>query len=380
MKPTSLIVAAVLVAAACSKEPDKAREAAVVVEGERVTLAEPDKAGFLKVVAVRKDSGGILRLPGRLVWNEDRTVRVFPQLGGRVTRIDVEIGATVKAGQALAILASPDFGLALAEERKARADVAVARKALLRNRELLEAGVIARKDWELSEADAARAEAEVDRTARRLATLGGDGGGAYTLRSPLAGTVVERNVNPGQEVRPDQPGAPLFVVTDPSGLWVQLDASESDLGKIKPGEPFSIEVRQYPGARFVGRLGHVADFVDPNSRTIKVRGEVANRDRRLKGEMFVTALIEVPAADVLRVPTQAVFLVGDKRYVFVEEGAGRYLRREIAAGPELGGWQEILSGLKEGERVITEGNLHLLRFFRPPPVAKETLMDPLATK
>ncbi|MBS1188347.1 MAG: Secretion protein HlyD [Rhodocyclaceae bacterium] len=364
MKQNLLVLCVLLALAACSEEIDRGKEDSIKVEGDRVILAEADKATFLKVAAVGKDMGSVLRLPGRLIWNENRTVRVFPQLGGRVVRIQAEIGAQVKAGQPLALLASPDFGQAHAETRKAQADLKLAKHTLERNRELLDAGVVARKELLQAEADAARAEAEADRAARRMALLGGEGDGSYTLRSPLAGVVVERNLNPGQEFRPDQPSAPLFVITEPSSLWIQLDAGEADLASLKPGTRFAIEVKQYPGERFQGVIRHVADFVDPASRTVKVRGEVANGDRRLKGEMFVTALIELPPTDTLHVPANAVFLAGDKRYVFVEEGAGRYRRQEVQVGPERDGRVDIHSGVRESDKVIAEGNLHLIKFFK----------------
>lgn len=370
MNCSRLLLPLIVALAACTGEPEKAKESAVKVVGELVTLTEPDKATFLKTETVRKDDGSDLRLPGRLVWNEDRTVRVFPQLGGRVQHIAVEIGTVVKVGQPLAALASPDFGQARAEAQKAIADRELSRKALERSRELLAAGVVAQKDFEQAEADAARSKAEAERATRRMAVLGGDGDGTYFLRSPLAGVVVERNLNPGQEFRPDQAGPPLFVVTDPSSLWIQLDASEADVAGLKPGETFAVEAKQYPGEQFKGTIRHVADFVDPDSRTIKVRGEVANGERRLKGEMFVTASIALPASNVLRVPAKAVFLMGDKRYVFVEQAPGRYLRREVQAGAEREGWLAVTSGVAEGEKVITEGNLHLTRFFKPVAAAK----------
>lgn len=363
MKRKLLYISIALLLAGCGAEPESSKEASIKVEGDHVILAEADKATFLKLAAVQKDQGSILRLPGRLVWNEDKTVRVVPQLGGRVLRIQAEVGATVKAGQALAVLASPDYGQALADERKAQADLQQGKQALERNRELHAAGIVAEKDWQLAQADALRFQAEANRAAQRLATLGGAGDGSYTLKSPLAGVVVERNLNPGLEFRPDQATAPLFVVTDPTRLWIQLDAGEADLAVLKSGEPFSIEIKQYPGERFAGQIRHVADFVDPASRTIKIRGEVANADRRLKGEMFVTALIDLPASNLLRVPSKAVFLMGDKRYVFVAEAPGRYLRREVQAGAERDGLIDVRDGLKETDQVVVEGNLNLIKFF-----------------
>ena len=370
MKLTPILLSLSLALAGCSAEPEAKKQAAFKVDGERITLSEPDKATFLKLATVERDPGGVLRLPGRLVWNEEKTVRVFPQLGGRVQSLAVDVGDTVKTGQALAVLNSPDYGQALADARKARAEAQVALQALERSRQLREAGVIAEKDWQQAEAAAVAAKAEGERAGRRLAGLGGEADGSYVLRSPLAGVVVERNLNPGMEFRPEQATTPLFVVTDPASLWIQIDAGEADLAHLQKDEPLLIESRQYPGERFKGVIRHVADFVDPTTRTIKVRGEVPNAERRLKGEMFVNALVELPATQALRAPATAVFLSGDKRYVFIEEAVGSYRRQPVRCGTERDGWIE-LEGVKQGDKVVVEGNLHLLRFFKPQAADKQ---------
>lgn len=371
MKLSPLLITLLLALAGCSAEPEAQKAAAVKVDGDLALLAEPDKATFLKLATVERDKGGLLRLPGRLVWNEEKTVRVFPQVGGRVQSIAVDVGNPVKVGQTLAVLSSPDYGQALADARKARADAQVAAQALERNRVLREAGVVAEKDWQQAEAAAIAAKAEAERASRRVAGLGGEGDGTYALRSPLAGTVVERNLNPGQEFRPDQSGSPLFVVTDPGSLWIQVDAGEADLSKLKKGEPLLIESKQYPGERFKGVIRHVADFVDPNTRTIKIRGEVPNADRRLKGEMFVNALVELEPTAALRAPAAAVFLFGNKRYVFIEEAPGRYRRQAVEAGAEREGLIDLMAGVKEGDKVVIEGSLHLLKYFKPAAAAEK---------
>jgi cobalt-zinc-cadmium efflux system membrane fusion protein len=367
MKRHLTSLAVILALAACGNEPEPAKVAAVQIEGDRAILSEPDKADFLKSAVVERDQGSTLRLPGRLVWNEDHTVRIVPQVGGRIQKINVEIGSEINVGQILATLSSPDFGQAQADARKAQADQQLAKQALERQRELHAAGVVADKDWQQTQAEAVRAQAEADRASRRLAGLGGASDGSYTLRSPLAGIVVERNLNPGLEFRPEQSSDPLFVVTDPTSLWLQLDAGEADLAALKAGEKISLQVKQYPNERFAGVIRHIGDFVDPTTRTVRVRGEVPNPDRRLKGGMFATALIDLPPTQALLVPVAAGFLVGEQRYLFVEEATGRYILRAIQAGPERDGRIEILSGIGEGEKVVIEGNLHLIKFFKSLP-------------
>src|SRR4029077_1181604 len=111
---------------------------------------------------------------------------------------------------------------------------------------------------------------------------------------PLDGFVVEKSVTPGQEVRPDQMlanmpqyTAPLFVVTDPSRLWIQIDATEVDMAFLRPGCEFTFTSRAFPGQGFTGRVDTVSEFIDPATRTIKVKGSVDNSSRLLKAEMFV---------------------------------------------------------------------------------------------
>lgn len=365
MKFPSIALLVLAILQGCAPEPEGQKALAVQVDRDIATLADAEKASFLKVAPVTKDEGGWLRLPGRLVWNEEKTVRILPQLAGRVQTIHADVGATVKAGQVLATLTSAEHGQALSDAQKAKADAHVALQALERYRSLREAGVVAEKDWQQAESGALGARAEAERTARRLSALGGTVEGNYALRCPLPGIIVERNVNPGLEFRPEQTTSPLFVVTDPGSLWMQIDASEADLGRLKPGESVRIESRQYPGIPFSGVIQHIADFVDPTTRTIKVRAQVANPDRRLKGEMFVTALIALEPGNALRIPAGALFLFGDKRHVFVAEGAGRYRLQAVQAGAEREGLIDILSGLQAGEQVVTEGNLHLLKYFKP---------------
>ena len=122
MKRHLTCLAVIIALAACGSEPEPEKVAAVKTEGDRAILSEPDKADFLKTAVVERDQGSTLRLPGRLVWNEDHTVRIVPQVGGRVQKITVEIGSEVKAGQILATLSSPDFGQAQADARKAQAE------------------------------------------------------------------------------------------------------------------------------------------------------------------------------------------------------------------------------------------------------------------
>ena len=354
----SFCVAATM--AACQRAPEEAADTEASVAGDTVTLHQGTEG---IVTAVADAVGGrVLQLPGRLVWNEEATVRVFSPFAGRVLRIAAQPGDSVAAGQVLAEFSSSDYGAAQADARKATALFTLARKARDRNHDLLEHGVVAAKDAEQAESDFANAEAENARAQARL-KLAGDNGGAvdqrYVLRSPIAGVVVDRALNPGQEVLPDQSGAPLFVVTDPETLWVRLDAQEAELRGLHKGEEFVLRCGEYPDEHFPGALTQIADFVDPVTRSVSLRGRVANPGRRLKAEMYVSAGLSMPGAAPVAVPASAVFLVGNQRHVFIAKSPTQFERRDIVTDEESQGLVPVESGLAAGERVVTEGALYL---------------------
>lgn len=324
---------------------------------------------LLGVAEVRPAKELIVDLPARLVWNEERTQRVYPPFAGRVAAIRADLGQSVKAGAPLALLASPDFGQAQADTAKAQADQVLAQQALARQRELFEAGIVARKDLEQTEADAARARAEVARAAARTSLYGGSAAvnQQLAITAGMGGVVVERNLNPGQEVRPDQsgPGAPaLFVVTDPSTLWVQIDARESDLASMRPGDAFTLQVPAYPGETFSGRVTATADAIDPNTRTIKVRGLVPNADRRLKAEMLATARVSESRSTGVVVPAEAVTLNGTAHTVFVQRDAGVFEPRSVTLGHEGPREVVVATGLAAGDKIVTQNVLLLARQFQ----------------
>jgi len=372
MKPPSLILALVpaLLAGCQPSSGPPGGAPASRVEGEKIVLPEgsPHWAS-LTLEPVEPVKPCPLTLNGRLIWDDNVTVRVFSAFAGRVRQILVEPGQTVAQNDPLAMIASPDYGQAQADARKAASDFILAQRTLNRVLELFEHGAAPQKDVQSAEADFARAELEKLRTAERLKLYGGNTNTidqVYELKSPLGGVVVEKNINPGQEVRPDQMlanapqlFAPLFVVSDPSHLWIQVDANEQDLPKFKPGQRLVIRSRAFPDQEFNGRVDVIADSLDPVTKIIKVRGSVDNRSRLLKAEMYVTVELTGDAAAGMDVPSKAVFSKGVKNYVFLEESRGEFSRKEIKAGPAHDGRTLILDGLQLGQRVVTEGCLLL---------------------
>jgi cobalt-zinc-cadmium efflux system membrane fusion protein len=363
------LVACALALGACSKAAsDKSLPPARVEKDSVVFEPSSPQIGSIQSADVVPQREVVVKLNGRLVWNEDRTVRVFSPYSGRVVSIVARPGDRVKPGQALAVLASPDLGSAQSEARKAEQDALLASKSLARVQELYDAGVAPAKDLQAAQADAARTAAERTRTQEKLklysrATHSGDltVDQQLELRTPIAGVVVERNLNPGQELRTDnqQADKPQFVVSDPTRLWFVLDVAEKDLADVRPGVAVRIGAASLGDDRVEGRIVHVADVVDPQTRTVKARGTIERADPRLKAEMFVTAELTVPSAKGLLVPSRAIYLRGEQYFAFIDAGNGRYVRRAVKVGAAGDGNQLVLAGLGVGDKVVVDGTLLL---------------------
>ncbi len=358
---------------ACQDKPEPVAAAPLpIIENQQLRYpAQHPQLPLLVTEPARAASQFEVELPARLVWNEERTQRIYPAFAGRVIRMAADVGQRVGAGQVLAELASPEFGAAQADTTRAQADARLATQALQRQRELFEAGVVARKDLEQAEAEATRAQAEVARAQARTRLYGSSAGvnQLLGLRSDMAGTVVERNLNPGQELRPDNAQAPLFVVTDPSHLWVQIDAQEADLRDLRPGAKVQLLVPALGGQAFEATIRTVTDQIDPASRTIKVRATVSNPERLLKSEMLAKVRYARAVGQSVEVPASAVFLRDKAHYVFVQPSPGVFEPRDVTVLVE--GSQKVLlaQGLQVGERVVVQNGLLLARELR---IARET--------
>ena len=361
-------------AAATANDKDEPSAGDVRVVGNELTMPPTDpRMRQLVTIAAAPSLTDSLRVPGRVVWDDDATVRVFSPLAGRVERVVATVGQQVKAGDVLAWIAAPEYGQAQADAHRATTDLTLARRTVDRTRDLLEHGVAARKDLESAEADLERARTEQERTIARLAMYGADTSGSnrsFPLRTPLAGQVVERTLTPGQEVRPDQMlanapqlFAPLFVITNPARAWVILDVPERELPFISNGAALSIQPSAWPNRTLAGRVTFIAGGIDPATRTLKVRGTVDNAQGLLKSEMLVSVRLASTAALGVGVPVSAVMLEAGEHVVYVRESRGTLRRVPVTVGTTQHGLVQVLSGLVAGQQVVTNNALLVEQLF-----------------
>ncbi|MEN9725171.1 MAG: hypothetical protein RLZZ98_680 [Pseudomonadota bacterium] len=297
-------------------------------------------------------------LNGKISFDENYTSRISSPLLGRAVKVQAQLGDHVKAGQALLTIDSPDLGSAIADYRKANADLELKRKALERSQMLLEGGVIAHKEFESAQADMAQSQAEAERTKARLHNLGTDhaalGSESFILKAPMAGMVVDRQINVGNEVRPDAPN-PLFTITNPDHLWAIIDLPERDLNKVSLEQHLSIKVDAFPEEEFHGKIQSIGTMLDPVSRRIQVRCSVDGKGK-LRPEMYARITpLNMTQQKVIRLPNSALITEGLYSYVFVETSHGHIQKRRVTLDLQERDYATIKEGLKAGERVVTKG-------------------------
>ncbi|MBC7415157.1 MAG: efflux RND transporter periplasmic adaptor subunit [Herminiimonas sp.] len=295
---------------------------------------------------------------GRIAYDENHTTRISSPIAGRVLALHAEVGDSVKTGQALAELDSPELGTAEADWQKARADELRKQRALDRAETLFDGQVLARKDLEGAQADADQARSETRRAVLRMRNLNAANtqNGVFHLKAGLTGIIAERQINPGQEVRPDMT-APLFVITALETLWVLVDVPEQMAALLHAGQGAVVESDAWPGVRFSAKVDRVGILLDPGTRRIQVRCAVPNPQRKLKPEMFakVSFLPDGAAVQAVALPNTSLFVEGRYNFVFVQTKPGTFEKRRVTLRRSEGDRSFIDTGLADGEQVVTEG-------------------------
>jgi RND family efflux transporter MFP subunit len=335
--------------AAEAADPAATAKAAVSGAAPSVTLSvEAVKAADLRTeTAAVRAVARLVTAPGDLEWNPRRVVHLTARTAGRLERVHVVQGDRVREGQLLAEIYSPDFLTLQAEyiQAAARAKRQAGNAAEEGPARVVLAG--ARERLSLLGVDDAEFKA-IDASGRPLPLL--------HVHAPLGGSVVQCDAVTGDAV---ELGTSLFRVADPSTLWACLHIQEKDLGAIGPGAEVVLRSQAYPGEEFRGRLSLVGDAVDPVTRTVEGRVEIANPGRRLKAGMFVEASASAGERRALVVPEAAVQDDEGRPIVFVKTGERTYVRRAVETGARFPGFVEVLKGLAEGETVVTSGSFLL---------------------
>ena len=328
----------------------------------------------LQIVQVREaDLDTDVKTTGTVDWDNDHTTQAITQVSGPITRLLVDTGTKVTAGQPLLYVASPDVTAAFSTYRKARNRLDLAKRNLDRNRDLLEHKAISERDFEQVQADYNDAETDVQTAAEALQILGvpqseiKDAERAdatvrpeLPMRAPIAGIVVQKMINPGQVI---QAGATTaFVISNVTTVWVQAHVYEQDLRQVRVGDHADVTSASFPTV-FQGKVTYIGSMLDPATRTTPVRIVTANPEGLLKKDQFVNVVMHGKTTrKALVVPTSAVLYDPQNMpFVYVQVEQGKFAQRPITIGQQEqdADITEVKEGLKAGDRVVGQGSLFL---------------------
>jgi RND family efflux transporter MFP subunit len=310
----------------------------------------PEKQQLIGVKYEQVELGGgsrTIRAVGKVAIDETRIGHVHTKVEGWIDKVFVDFtGKLVKKGQPMLTIYSPDM---LASQRElllaAKAKTIMRDSALPsgfdQSESLLQATRRRLELWDLS-------EAQIDQVLRT-----GEPIKNITVYSPMTGYITDRKAFPQVKVMPD---TDLYTIVDLSRVWIMADVFEYEAPNIHVGETARVSLQALPGKSFSARIDYLQPEVDPMTRTLKVRLNMDNPGVMLKPDMYADIEFRVNIPSKLTVPADAVLNAGERKTVFVDRGNGYFEPRQVKTGEREGDRIQILSGLSQGERIVTSGN------------------------
>jgi len=358
------LVLAGLVLAGCGAnggQPDAKAEAPPPAQVEHeadaslVKVDHPEQ--FPVAAATAHISSTELNVTGTVAADVSRTVPVISLASGRVVEVRARLGDDVVKGQLLMRVQSSDVSSAFADYRKANTDEVLVRAQLDRAKLLFGKGAIAAKELEVAQDTADKARVDVENATEKLNVLGADmdhPSSVIDIVAPVSGVITEQNVAASGGVKTLDNSPNLFTIADLSNVWVICDVYENDLRHVRVGQLGDIHPNAYPERAMQARVANIGAVLDPTIRTAKVRLEVHNPGLLRLG-MFVTATFHgQDRRTTAAVPASAVLHLHDRDWVYAPAGEKTFRRVGVTAGKMLpGNLQEVLAGIKPGERVVT---------------------------
>lgn len=395
IKSTMMVLAAALCPVMSMAQTTPPTTAPTTMPADNFTESDPVKLtpGALKRFDVRTEPVGSHRLtesfraPARIALDQETTVQVGSVVAGRVIEAKVRAGDTVKKGDVLLVIESPELGESQSEYLQRRTELAVAgsnlevarssyqrAKTLLDKSEGIALSEVQKREGELRAAEGAQRAATGAAAAaeNKLKLLGMDAAAIpqletsgidtrYAVRAPLGGRVVERSITLGELVKPERES--LLVIADLSTLWVLIDVPEGSLSEVGTGSKVSVTLPALKGKTTQGEVSYIAPKLDEATRTVSVRVEIHPGELNVLPGMFAEAEVSAPTTGdaVLAVPEAAVQTVEGNPSVFVpvKGVAGAFVARRITAGPTINGMVTVLSGLRSGELIVASGSFIL---------------------
>jgi cobalt-zinc-cadmium efflux system membrane fusion protein len=330
----------------CSeKTPDSEEKQGYVLPDSLLKTIEIDTVGSSNVL-------NSLTLTGKVDFNEDQVIKIYPAISGRVSGIRVMLGDYVKKGQTLAMLKSAEMAGFSNDYTLAKSNLELAGKSLDAARDMYKSGLASRRDELAAQESYNQALSALQKAQRVLNLNGGSMNGDYAVKAPIDGFIVEKQVNNNMMIRTDN-SAGLFTISDLKNVWVIANVYESNIASVKSGDSVQVTTLSYPGKVFRGKVDKMLNVLDPANKVMKLRIVLPNPGYLLKPEMFASVLVHnTENKRMISIPSGALIFDHSQYYVLVYKSPSDISIRPVQVLNTVGDRAFISAGLSAGEKLI----------------------------
>lgn len=331
--------------------------------GKERTHAETNREIIRNVSQIQTDTvrvealNSMLEVTGVISFNEENVLKIYPVAAGRVEKVNAELGDYVRRGDILAVVKSRDIASLKNDMNAAEANLAVAQKNLSATEEMFKSGIISERDYLAAQNEVKKIVSEIEKIKSTMTIYSGHNSSEYLVKAPMSGYIVEKSIVEGMMLREDI-SEPVFTITDFNNLWIMVNIFEKDIHRVKVGDVAKISTIAYPNQIIEGKIDKIFNIIDPESRTMRARILVENKDLKLKPGMF--AFITIGSSQMtehLTVAPGAIVFKESKNFVIIINESGEQELRKVKVGDIIGNRQIIESGLKIGEVCLLTDNL-----------------------
>ncbi|RBL89559.1 efflux RND transporter periplasmic adaptor subunit [Chitinophaga flava] len=302
-----------------------------------------------------------LQLNGKVTFNDNNVIHVYPLVSGTVQKVDVQLGDHVHKGQVMAVIKSSELVGFSNDLLNAKTNLAVAKKNLDATQDLYKSGLASQRDLLSAQVGLEQAQSTVQRVERMLSINEGNGtSDIQIVKAPIDGFIVEKFINSDTKLRADN-GNPMFTISDLNNVWVIANAYESDIDKIKMGDHAQITTLTYTDKKFIGTVDKIFNVLDPVNKVMRVRVQLPNPGYLLKPEMYTSVMLSsaINKSELPAVPSKAIIFDNSKHYVLVIKDKCNIAIREVRPGIVEGDHTFIQQGIHSGEQVIASNQLYI---------------------
>ncbi len=298
-----------------------------------------------------------ITLNGKVSFNQDNVVQLFPMVSGKISDIRVMLGDYVRKGQVLAVIRSSEMAGYNSNLINAQTGLEVAKKGLDATSDMYKSGLASQKDYLSAQAAYQQAVAELARIKEVIQINGGGTQGNYIVKTPIDGFVVEKNVTNNMDIRGDNT-TDLFTISDLKNIWVIANVYESNISEVNLGDSVNITTLSYPDKTFRGKVDKILNVLDPVNKVMKVRIVLPNPGYLLKPEMFASVTVTHPEhQEMLCIPSKALVFDNSQNYVLIFHSKDNVVVRPVTVAKSGAGKAYISSGLQAGDQVIASNEL-----------------------